>query len=289
VSSIAGPAVRIDPGRRDTYLATLYGKALDAASTQPILGDQFAADAVARIDYDFRALRLPRGGEITLPLRARHFDQWTRAFLLANPYSTVLHLGCGLDGRVYRVDPGPAVRWYDVDLPEVIALRERLYPRRPGYHVIGTSVTDLAWLDMIPRDTPVLVVAEGLVMYLPAVDGTALFHRVVELFPSGEIVFDAYSGLMTRLVSRFAAIRAAHVDLVWGIGDPRDLEKQIPGLHLAESVEFLMMPELIERLSRGRLSTFTYKIAGRLTFYRKLIRHLRYKFPVITPVPRHVG
>ena len=118
---------------KETYLATLYGKALDAAVEHPILGDRFAAEAVARIDYNFNELKLPSGGEITLPLRARHFDQWTRAFLAANPESTVLHLGCGLDTRVYRIDPGPKVRWFDVDFPVVIALRERLYPERDGY------------------------------------------------------------------------------------------------------------------------------------------------------------
>src|SRR5919199_224056 len=68
---------------KETYLATLYGKALDAAVENPILDDRFAADAVARIDYDFRELKLPNGGEITLPLPAWHFDQWTRAFLAA--------------------------------------------------------------------------------------------------------------------------------------------------------------------------------------------------------------
>src|SRR4029453_7770282 len=75
---------------KETYLATLYGKALDAAADKPILGDRFAADAVARIDFDFKKLKLPGGGEITLPLRALHFDQWTRAFLAANSRSTVL-------------------------------------------------------------------------------------------------------------------------------------------------------------------------------------------------------
>jgi O-methyltransferase involved in polyketide biosynthesis len=60
---------------KETYLATLYGKALDAAVENPILGDQFAASAAARIDYDFKALKLPKGGEITLPMRAWHFDQ----------------------------------------------------------------------------------------------------------------------------------------------------------------------------------------------------------------------
>jgi hypothetical protein len=91
---------------KETYLATLYGKAMDAGVEHPILGDRFAAEAVARIDYDFKALKLPKGGEITLAMRAWHFDQWTREFLAANPASMVLHLGCGLDTRVYRVDPG---------------------------------------------------------------------------------------------------------------------------------------------------------------------------------------
>jgi hypothetical protein len=85
---------------KETYLATLWGKALDAGVERPILGDRFAAEAVARIDLDFRTLKLPSGGEITLPMRALHFDRWTRAFLADNPEATVLHLGCGLDARV---------------------------------------------------------------------------------------------------------------------------------------------------------------------------------------------
>ncbi len=194
---------------KETYLTTLYGKALDAAVEHPILGDRFAAEAVARIDYDFKELKLPNGGEITLPMRALHFDQWTRAFLAANPVSTVLHLGCGLDTRVYRIDPGPQVRWYDVDMPDVIALRKQLYPRRDGYQQIVTSVTDLSWLDAIPGDTPVFVVAEGLTMYLHEKDGTALFRRITEQFPGGQIAFDGYSGAMVRLVSRLAAVRGA--------------------------------------------------------------------------------
>jgi O-methyltransferase involved in polyketide biosynthesis len=117
---------------KETYLATLYGKALDANVANPILGDRFAADAMARIDYDFKELKVPNGGEITLPMRAWHFDRWTRAFLATNPVSTVLHLGCGLDTRVYRIDPGPQVCWYDVDMPDVIELGQQLYPDRVG-------------------------------------------------------------------------------------------------------------------------------------------------------------
>ncbi len=263
---------------KETYLATLYGKALDAAAAHPILGDRLAADAVARIDYDFRGLKLPRGGEITLPLRAWHFDQWTRAFLAAHPESTVLHLGCGLDTRVYRIDPPPQVRWLDADFPDVIALREQLYPARDSYHQIGSSVTDLAWLDAIPGDKPVLALAEGLVMYLREQDGVALFRRITVQFASGQIAFDGYSRAMVRLVSRLATVRGAQVELVWGVGDPHDLERQVPGLHLVENVSFLTMPELLRRMSRSPFSVAMAPILGRLSFYRDLVRHLRYAF-----------
>ncbi len=266
--------------KNETYLATLYGKAQDAAAENPILGDRFAAEAVARIDFDFKEFKPQSGGEITLAMRALHFDQWTRAFLAANPESTVLHLGCGLDTRVYRIDPGPEVRWYDVDLPDVIALRKQLYPARESYHLIRSSVTDLAWLDAIPGDTPLMVVAEGLVMYLPEKDGVALFRRITTQFPSGQIAYDGYSGTMIRMVSRLAAARRSKVELVWGVDDPRDLEKQVPGLRLAECVEFLMMPDLVRRLPSSGPRGAMYRFVGRLAFYRRLVRHLRYEFTV---------
>jgi O-methyltransferase involved in polyketide biosynthesis len=274
---MATTKVRV-PKEKETYLATLYGKAMDAKVAHPILGDRYAADAVARIDYDFRELKLPSGNEITLAMRASHFDRWTRAFLSAHPESTVLHLGCGLDTRVYRIDPAAPVRWYDVDFPDVMELRKQLYPDRVGYHPIGSSVTDLTWLDTIAGDTPVLVVAEGLVMYLPKKDGTALFRRITEQFPSGQIAFDGYSGSMVRLVSRLATVRGAKVELVWGVDDPHDLEQQISQLHLVESVEFLMMSELLDRLSTNAFRGAMYKAMGKLPFYRHLIRHLRYEF-----------
>jgi O-methyltransferase involved in polyketide biosynthesis len=267
------------PDPKATYLATLYGKAVDAAAPHPILGDTLAAGAVARLDVDWTALRLPSGFDVTLPLRALHFDRWTRAFLAAHPTATVLHLGCGLDTRVDRIDPGPTVRWRDVDRPEVLDLRTRLYPPRPGdYATIAASVTDLRWLDDVPGDRPVLVVGEGLFMYLPEPEGLALLRRVTSRFPSGEIVFDAYAARMVRLVSRLATVRGARVELVWGIDDPRALEAAVPGLRLVEDVPFLAMPELVERLGRTRLQRALHAVLGRAGWYRRLVRHVRYAF-----------
>ena len=178
---------------KETYLITLYGKALDNRPENPILSDKFADEVVRRIDFDFEKLKSPKGASISLPIRAKHLDNWTREFLATNPESTVLNLGCGLDSRVFRVDPPASIRWYDVDFPDVIELRKRLYPERHNYIMIGSSVTEPGWLDEIPVDRPVLVVAEGLVMYLSEKEVIALFSKITEKFPSGQFIFDAYS------------------------------------------------------------------------------------------------
>ncbi len=186
---------------RETYLPTLYGKALDNRAEHPILGDTFADEVVRRIDFDFEKLHLASGGAVTLPMRAKHLDGWTREFLAAHPESTVLNLGCGLDSRVFRIDPPAAVRWYDVDLPDVIELRSRLYPQRHGCQMIASSVTDLDWLDGIPGDRPVIVVAEGLMQYLSWDEAVALFTRITTQFPSGQVIFDAYSRFTTSVLN----------------------------------------------------------------------------------------
>jgi hypothetical protein len=40
------------------------------------------------------------------------------------------------------------------------------------------------------------------------------------------------------------------------------------------------MPELVERLSRTWSSRAMYGLLVRFAFYRRLIRHLRYEFPL---------
>jgi hypothetical protein len=51
-----GERVRLTSAR-ETYLATLHGKALDCRADDTILGDTFADEAVRRIDFDFESLK----------------------------------------------------------------------------------------------------------------------------------------------------------------------------------------------------------------------------------------
>ncbi|AKK30137.1 class I SAM-dependent methyltransferase [Mycobacterium sp. EPa45] len=213
-------------------LATLYAKALDAQRERPILGDAWARDAVARLDYDWAKTTITDRKSPSVTTRSLHFDNWARQFLARHDRAVVVHLGAGLDSRVYRLHPGPGIEWYDVDHPSIMALREQLYPPRQHYHRVAASVTEPGWLDRIPADRPVLALGEGLTMYLTEADGTALLRRIVGHFPSGELQFDAFSRFGIRSQWINSVVRRSGSTLHWGIDGPGDIIAAAPGVRL---------------------------------------------------------
>jgi O-methyltransferase involved in polyketide biosynthesis len=146
----------------------------------------------------------------------------------------VLHLGCGLDGRGFRLAPPPSVLWFDLDQPAVIELRRRLYDDTDSYRMIGSSVTDPQWLDHIPTGRPTLVVAEGLLMYLQESEVRQLLERLTDRFDSGELLFDTLSALAPRL----SKVLTRGI-ITWGIRDARDIETWNPRVRFLEQTSML--------------------------------------------------
>jgi hypothetical protein len=149
----------------------------------------------------------------------------------------VLHLGCGLDSRYYRLDPGPGASSGDDDYPDVADLRRQLFPAREQCaNVVAASVTDPTWLAGVPADRPTLMIAEGLTMYLTEADGVALLRRIVDHAPSGELQFDAFSRFGIRTQWTNAVVRRSGATLYWGIDGQEDILGAVPGLRLLQWV-----------------------------------------------------
>jgi O-methyltransferase involved in polyketide biosynthesis len=232
--------LRVDlSGAPQTMLATFYAKALDADLDKPILGDRYAKEIVERIDYDWKKTSITARNSPGVTTRSAHFDNWARQFLTVHPEAVVLHLGCGLDARFFRLDPGPGVEWYDIDYPNVAQIRRQLYPTHDHYHVVAASVTDPAWVQDIPGDRPVLAIGEGLTMYLTKEEGVALLRRIIDHFPSGELQFDAFNRLGIKSQWTNAVVRRSGAKLSWGIDGPDDVLKAVPGLRLLSWVSAL--------------------------------------------------
>ncbi len=86
-------------------------------------------------------------------------------FLKSSPDGVVVNIGCGLDSRFSRIDNG-RVRFYDLDLPDVIGIKRRFFEETDRYHLIPSSVLDYDWIAPLLQacDVPFLFVAEGVFM-----------------------------------------------------------------------------------------------------------------------------
>jgi len=259
-------------GPPQTMLATLYAKALDAEFPNPILGDRYAKEAVERIDYDWKHTTITARNAASVTTRTAHLDTWARQFLAVHTKAVVLHVGCGLDGRYFRLRPGPEVDWYDIDYPEVAALRSKLYPGSGHYRVLAASVTDPAWLARIPDDRPTLMIGEGLTMYLSEQDGVGLLRRVVDRFPSGELQFDAFNRLGIKSQWMNSVVRRSGSTLRWGIEGPGDILQAVPGTRLLawmrwfESDTFARLPPAYRAM--GRVMSLIPAMANMSQYHR---------------------
>jgi O-methyltransferase involved in polyketide biosynthesis/precorrin-6B methylase 2 len=227
-----------------TLLIPLYIRALESRRPDPLLTDTKAAELVNQLDYDFSRLRKAAFSRIFPLLRMREFDHRVRTFLAEHPEGTLVDIGCGFDTRFYRVDNGK-MRWYDLDLPEVMMIRDQLLGESPNRYSIRSSALDFTWMDQISErgGQPYLFLAEGVLPYFELQDVKCLVMALGERFPGAELVFDALPPGFVRWMRWHPALRATKARLGWGLGDSLELERWHPGIRLISQWFYFDQPE----------------------------------------------
>lgn len=228
----------------ETLLIPLWARALEQDEPQPLVRDTLARVMVDRIDYDWRKIRLSRGDLVQMVVRLCAFDRFVRDFLARHPAALVVHLGCGLDARFQRLDNGQ-VRWLDLDLPAVMALRRELLPETDRNHYLACSAFDPEWMDELNhRDgEPLLFVAEAVLPYFEQAQVQDLVVTLRRRFPGSELVTDTFTPLAVRLDNLHLIFIRSAARLRWAVRDPRDLEAWSPGIRLVESFCYFSDPE----------------------------------------------
>jgi len=191
-------------GVPETTLWTLYARAREAARPGSRLNDPKAIEVLDALDFDFAA-RFGRESAAfgwIIGLRAMTFDRVVGSVLRTDPDATVVVLGEGLETQFWRMDNG-RVRWFTVELPETAAVREAILPADPPRRrLFAGSATDPAWFDELGPAGRVVVIAQGLLMYLPPTQVKQLILACAERFPGGVMAFDTvppwFSALSVR-------------------------------------------------------------------------------------------
>lgn len=233
----------------ETLLIPLYYRALEAKRPDALVKDDNAVALLDQIGYDFSRLKLQPHDQVGIILRLREFDRHAQGFLARNPRAVVVHIGCGLDTRFQRVDDGH-VEWFDLDLPEVIALRQRLAggvigAELPRYHLLACSVFDTGWLAQVAAlgSRPILFLAEGVLGYFSDAQVKSLVLTLRQRFPGAELVCDATTPLLTWLHNFELVFSKMSARLRWGLPHASDLEGWADGIRLLDEWFYFDRPE----------------------------------------------
>ncbi len=287
--SIALP--EFTPAQESLFL-TLGSRAIDSRLPRPFLGDTMSAETIATIGY--RLDKFPtlntriigqRSKVFDVAVRTKRLDEIVCRFVAAEPDAVVLDLGAGLDGRMFRVNPPPTVQWYDIDFPEVIAIRRQVLPQPANAHSIGADLTDPRWLQELPTDRPAIVVADGVIPFLTHDNFVSLVYRLGNHFPSGQLALNAYTTYGIWVLQHARAMRPIAGDVVnRGINDPRQPEHWINGLTLLDEILSTRAPEVADMPLIGRLASRL--AAPSSTVSRRMataVLHYRFQFSSRTP------
>ena len=249
-----------------TLFIPLFGKAV--MSREGFFEDKKAEEIIGKVPFNFDAIDKSKKLAIYMAMRAMQFDEITRNFISEYPNGIIIMLGCGLDSRVARVEC-TSCKWYDLDFSEVIAIRKEFYVETDNYRMIPSSVTELSWLDKIEYNNEnVLIVAEGLTMYLTEYEMKTLFEAFRNRFRRTFFVFDAYSSFTAKISKYKNPVNSVNAKISFGIDNPCIFEQDSISCTINNDI---IRKDYIDKLSgvykarfrfMGKIGSKLYRIYG---------------------------
>ncbi|HXY88387.1 MAG TPA: class I SAM-dependent methyltransferase [Candidatus Acidoferrales bacterium] len=206
-------------GVSETLLGPLWGRAKLSRERNPVLNDIKAIELVEQIDYDFSTIdhKIPPEVDLLIVARAKQFDDKIRSYIAEHPRASVINIGAGLDTTFYRVDNG-TIRWYNLDLPTVIEIRQQLIPDSDRTACIAKSLFDPNWCkDIKHTEDGVFMVVGGVLVYYEESQVKLFFSLLADNFPRSEIVFDA--------PSRKIRVVGLSAEFKWALRDANKITK----------------------------------------------------------------
>ena len=192
---------------QETLMIPLYGRKMCSELYPKLYRDETAIRLMDEVDYDFSALEkksgsmMQRFGFLEAAMRQNDLAFEVREYLKTHPGAAVVNLGCGLDNTGRACDNG-SCKIYNLDFPDVIALRQQLLPAGEREHNIPCDLKDPAWFGRIDASGGAVFFASGVFYYFPTQQVRELVRGMADAFPGGVLVFDAANRTAVKMIAK---------------------------------------------------------------------------------------
>lgn len=193
----------------DTALWVAIYRAMESERPDAIFRDPYAR-RMAGERGEAIVKHMPRGASFAWPMivRTAVMDEIILRCVREGA-AAVLNLAAGLDTRPYRLELPPSLRWFHLDLPDMIGyVKGHLAGETPRCAVefVAADLTDIAQRrDVFTRaaaEGPVLVITEGLLVYLTAEQVAALARELHDVARGRWWLTDIATPMLQRLLAK---------------------------------------------------------------------------------------
>ena len=192
---------------QETLVIPLYSRKLCTELYPNLFQDETAVRLIDQIDYDFSEVEknshslMQRFGSLEVAMRQYDLAFEVRDYLKDHPNAAVVNLGCGLDGTGRSCDNGNC-KIYNLDFPDVIAVRNELLPAGEREENIPCNLNDTEWFSQIDASGGAVFFASGVFYYFLTEQVKALVQKMADAFPGGVLVFDAANRTAVKMIAK---------------------------------------------------------------------------------------
>lgn len=225
-------------GVPETMIQTLYARAKETSQKNPKIKDEMAVSIVKQLDYDFSQADQDKTMRSGVIARTIVLDKMVEEYLDKHKNTIVINIACGLDTRCYRMK-GKYIRWYNLDLPETMNIRKQFLIETGPIYQIAKSAMDETYTNTIHNEgEDVLVIIEGLTMYLTEIDIKKIFSIIEHALSNVTIMVEVMSPFMVNHIKE-KSIEDSCAKFTWGIKNGKELEKLIPSFSFLKEVSLV--------------------------------------------------
>ena len=192
---------------QETLIIPLFARKVCSELYPNLYRDETAIRLIDEIDYDFSEAEkksnslMQRFGALEVAVRQNDLAWEVRDYLKSHPTAAVVNLGCGLDSTGRACDNG-SCKIYNLDFPDVIAVRNALLPAEEREENIPCNLNDTAWFSQIDASGGAVLFASGVFYYFLTEQVKALAQALAGAFPGGVLVFDAANRTAVKMIAK---------------------------------------------------------------------------------------
>ena len=234
---------------QETALVTLAIRASETARSNPRIRDEKAREIIDALGVDVSKYDpfLSHEGVVA---RTIMFADALRALIEQEPDAVCVNLGCGFDDKFPQVDNG-RITWFDVDLPDQIAVRRKVYSDRERCTMLEGDALDGAWTAALPKGRASIIVMEGVLEYFTKEQTETCLHMLCDSFEHGWLVAEMNSPMLAKHSDKHDAIK--HTNAIFGWGTKSGAEFIVLEPRLTLVFERSYNQEMRKHTLRGRL------------------------------------